>query len=224
MAASNIQIKYKAVKNISIRVKSNLEVVITAPLGTPKTKIEQIINLRRDWINKHLSKFAERQLDKERNSSSNDVLEYLGKSYPLKLVTANHESINLVDGVIMIMLKDIGNKEAQQDLIENWYYTQAYSVFAKLILELQPLVNKPVQHLSIKKMTTRWGSCNHHKGYINLNLELIKKPLIAIEYVILHELTHLIYPNHSAQFYAYIARFMPDWQERTKLLRNYSLD
>lgn len=224
MPAMNIQIKYKAVKNISIRIKSNLEIVLTAPIGTPTSRIEQIINERQDWIHKHLNKFQQQQSLQHHHPVDNNILAYLGDKYPIKLVQGDTEEISLADGVCTIALKDLQNAQCQQDLIEAWYYTQAYNVFAKLIVELQPLVNKPVHHLSIKKMTTRWGSCNHVKGYINLNLELIKKPLVAIEYVVLHELAHLIYPNHSAQFYAYIARFMPDWQERTKLLRNYNID
>ncbi len=63
-------------------------------------------------------------------------------------------------------------------------------------------------------MKSRWGSCNHTKGYINLNLKLIEKPTICIEYVVFHELAHLIYPNHSQKFYNYLTLYMPDWKVR----------
>ncbi len=87
-----------------------------------------------------------------------------------------------------------------------------------MIDDYQKIVQKEITKVRIKSMKTRWGSCNYTKGYINLNLELIKKPKCAIEYVIFHELTHLIYPNHSKQFYSYISKYMPDWQERNKKL------
>ena len=67
-------------------------------------------------------------------------------------------------------------------------------------------------------MKTRWGSCNPHKGYINLNLELIKNPKESIEYVVFHELSHLIHPNHSKEFYSYISAYMPDWKRRKEIL------
>ncbi len=69
-------------------------------------------------------------------------------------------------------------------------------------------------------MKTRWGSCNTQKGFINLNLELIKKTKICIEYVIFHELVHLIYPNHSKEFYKYLTLYMPDWEERKEKLED----
>lgn len=76
-----------------------------------------------------------------------------------------------------------------------------------------------ISRVSVKMMKTRWGSCNSKKGYINLSIRLIHKPLGAIEYVILHELTHLKFPHHQASFYAHIAGLMPDYKERERLLK-----
>lgn len=76
-----------------------------------------------------------------------------------------------------------------------------------------------ILRVSVKTMTTRWGSCNSKKGYINLSTRLIHKPLVAIEYVILHELTHLKFPHHQASFYAHIERLMPDFKARERLLK-----
>ena len=72
--------------------------------------------------------------------------------------------------------------------------------------------------ISIRGQKTRWGSCNPYKSYINLNIELIKKPKACIEYVVFHELAHLLYPNHSKQFYDYLTLYMPDWQKRKEIL------
>jgi len=69
-------------------------------------------------------------------------------------------------------------------------------------------------------MKTRWGSCNSQKGYINLNLELIKEPIRCIEYVVAHELAHLIHPNHSKEFYNYLSYLLPEWKELKKRLNN----
>ena len=99
---------------------------------------------------------------------------------------------------------------------DEFYYSEAKVVFNKIIRKYHPYINKPINKIRIKKMNTRWGSCNYKKGYINLNLYLIKKDIKFIEYVILHELTHLIYPNHSKDFYNFIKNIMPDYKDRIK--------
>ena len=78
-----------------------------------------------------------------------------------------------------------------------------------------------ISHLSIKKMTSRWGSCNPKKGYINLNLSLIKMPRRMIEYVALHEMIHFFHYNHDKKFYAMMSEKMPDWQSRERELREW---
>ena len=91
--------------------------------------------------------------------------------------------------------------------------------YKKVYFDFIPIFNKIVkQDIKIRQMKTRWGSCNPHKSYINLNIELIKKPKICIEYVFFHELVHLIYPNHSREFYNYLSLYMSDWSKRKEVL------
>ncbi len=85
--------------------------------------------------------------------------------------------------------------------------------FLLFILKMESKTGLFYTHLSIKNMKTRWGSCNHNKAYVNLNLKLIQKSLRAIEYVILHEISHLKFPNHSKEFYTFIEHFMSDFRQ-----------
>ena len=80
------------------------------------------------------------------------------------------------------------------------------------------IVKQDIKSVKIRQMKTRWGSCNPYKSYINLNIELIKKPKSCIEYVVFHELVHLLYPDHSKKFYDYLTLYMPDWQKRKEIL------
>ncbi|KAA6234061.1 M48 family metallopeptidase [Campylobacter sp. LR291e] len=89
-------------------------------------------------------------------------------------------------------------------------------IFSFYLKKYARLTNLNYTHLSIKTMKTRWGSCNHKKGYINLNIKLMQKSLKCIEYVILHELTHIKFPNHSKEFYAFIENFMPEYRQIEK--------
>lgn len=103
-------------------------------------------------------------------------------------------------------------------LLNEWYLLKSQNYFKKIIAKYSKLVNVEIQNIRIRQMKTRWGSCNSAKSYINLNTELIKKASNTIEYVIFHELAHLIHPNHSREFYNYLSTYMPDWKKRKERL------
>ncbi|MDA3053738.1 MULTISPECIES: M48 family metallopeptidase [unclassified Campylobacter] len=96
----------------------------------------------------------------------------------------------------------------------------ALNLYKDLIKLYLPFVQKSVNRLVVRDMKTRWGSCNSAKGYINLSLKLVEKDLRFIHYVVLHELTHLIYAHHRREFYDFIAGIMPDFKERINLVKN----
>ena len=102
--------------------------------------------------------------------------------------------------------------------LENYKKAFARCIYGHFIAKFAPAVNRKINRVVVRKMTTRWGSCNSRKGYINLSLNLIEKAPELIEYVVLHELTHLIYPHHQKSFYDFIAGLMPDFKSREKRL------
>ena len=102
--------------------------------------------------------------------------------------------------------------------LENYKKAFARRIYGHFIDKLAPAVNRKINRVVVRKMTTRWGSCNSRKGYINLSLNLIEKAPELVEYVVLHELTHLIYPHHQKSFYGFIAALMPDFRSREKRL------
>jgi predicted metal-dependent hydrolase len=166
----NLKIVKKNIKNLTIKITFDCEVLVSIPKYYPKFLIDNFINSKQEWIKNRIYKCKNY---------------YLGKKYNI-------------------------------DFSNEFYYSEAKILFNKLIKKYHPYINKPINKIRIKKMTTRWGSCNYKKGYINLNLYLIKKDIKFIEYVILHELTHLIYPNHSKDFYNFIRNIMPDYKDRIK--------
>ena len=102
--------------------------------------------------------------------------------------------------------------------LENYKKAFARRIYGHFIAKFAPAVNRKINRVVVRKMTTRWGSCNSRKGYINLSLNLIEKAPQLVEYVVLHELTHLIYPNHQKSFYGFIAQLMPDFKTREQRL------
>lgn len=139
---------------------------------------------------------------------------YLGKQYRLKLHESDVLSVKLAGGYINVCAKDTQNKKAIQRQLKTWYKQKAEQHFNQLFGELKPISKSFYSHeptLTYRWMNKRWGSCDK-RGKIHLNLELIKAPKKCIEYVIIHELCHLKYLNHSTSFYKLLEKTYPDWK------------
>ena len=149
---------------------------------------------------------------------SGEDFKYLGRSYRLKVVQSKEERVKLQCGYLELFVKDKGDIKRKENLIYEWYHEKATLYFFNILQELNKIVKQDIKSVKIRQMKTRWGSCNPYKSYINLNIELIKKPKSCIEYVVFHELAHLLYPNHSKKFYNYLTLYMPDWQKRKEIL------
>ena len=222
----NPTIIYKNVKHANIKIKPTKEVTLTVPYGLSIKAIEEILRAKAKWIQKHLNSFVATKKPRKKPPSKRLVeggnFRYLGKIYKLKIVQeaeGGGEYAKLSKGCFTLCVVNKSDHTKKEQLVHDWYRTKAKEHFARIIDKYSPIVGIPIQAVRIKTMTTRWGSCNTKKAYINLNLELIKQPKEAIEYVVFHELTHLIHPNHSKHFYGYIAQYMSDWEERRDKLR-----
>ncbi len=214
----SVQIIKKDVKQINIKVKPNCEVVLTAPQDTTDEHIDFVLQKRADWIAKKVDFFKKYQPAANKEYVSGENFVYLGRNYRLKVIESQNEGVKLQRGYLQVFVKDKNNLAKKQRLVKEWYLIKAEEHFQKAIDKYQPIVKEGITNIRIREMKTRWGSCNPVKGYINLNSKLIKKPTVCIEYVIFHELAHLVYPDHSRQFYNYLSLFMPDWKERKRKL------
>lgn len=213
----NIQIIKKDVKNITLKVKPSGEVILTAPKITSNEYIEFIVKKRAKWIEKKKEFFASFQVSEKEYISGEDF-KYLGRSYRLKVIESKKEGVKLQRGYLEIYVKNKNDLKRKQNLLYEWYYEKALLHYFNILQEFNKIVKQEIKDIKIRQMKTRWGSCNPCRSYINLNIELIKKPKICIEYVIFHELVHLIYPNHSREFYDYLSLYMSDWEKRKENL------
>lgn len=214
----NIQIIKKDIKNIILKVKPSCEVILTIPITTDDEYINYILKKRKDWIDKKLEFFKSNNKPQIKEYVSGESFEYLGKRYRLKVIEADEEQVKLQRGYIKIYIKNKNNFRKKEKLLNDWYMLKAKKYFEKIINQYSHIINREIKIIRIRQMKTRWGSCNPSKGYINLNSELIKKPKDCIEYVVFHELAHLIHPNHSRSFYNYLDTYMPDWRIRKDIL------
>ncbi|WP_149707463.1 M48 family metallopeptidase [Campylobacter concisus] len=215
--SNEVKIIKKEVKNITLKVRPNGEVILTAPKTASDEHIKFIIKKRAKWIVQKRAFFSSFKTSKKEYVSGEDF-KYLGRSYRLKVVQSKEERVKLQMGYLELFVKDKSDLEQKENLVYEWYHEKATLYFFNILQEFNKIVKQDIKSVKIRQMKTRWGSCNSYKSYINLNIELIKKPKACIEYVIFHELAHLLYPNHSKKFYNYLTLYMPDWQKRKEIL------
>ena len=214
-----IQIYKKKVKNVTLKVKRDGTVHLTVPEAATDDYIEKVIANKKEWIETQLNHFDENyEKPKIKEMVSGESFKYLGKNYRLKVIEAEEEGVRLYRGYIEIYIKDKGNLNRKEELLKKWYMDKAKKKFAELVHQYEEVVKEDIKSIRVLTMKTRWGSCNVGSRNINLNLELIKKPRYCIEYVILHELAHLKYPNHSKAFWEYMSVHMPNWKWRKNKL------
>lgn len=216
----DFQIEYSDRKTLGITVTPDMDVLVKAPNDSTISKIEEKLKKKAPWIIKQQSFFlAYHPKTTERKYISGETHLYLGRQYLLKVEENEKESVKLKGKFIEVKTPD---KSRVKQLLNNWYLEHARSKFHATAL---PLIEKFKKYkvepssIVLREMPTRWGSCTP-KGKIILNPELIKAPKDCIEYVIVHELCHLIHHDHTQKFMDLQTKEMKDWEKwKTKLER-----
>lgn len=213
--ALNTRVKGK----ILIKINRDLQVVASAPKYVSNKAVIEAVRERLDWIQEQLKKISEQiPLQTPKQFCDGELHPYLGIDYPIRIIKSSQNKVTLTDNTIEIHSK---NTEADkiQSLLDAWYKAEAKSIFdariSLLRIKTYWVTRQPT--LSVRTMKSHWGSCSS-SGCIRLNTQLIKTPLVCIDYVILHELCHLAEMNHSQKFYRLLDQVMPEWREVKKEL------
>lgn len=216
----------KSVKNLHLSVlPPDGWVRITAPQNMNDDAIRTLIALRLPWIKKQQAKFSGQQRQTKRDYVGGESHYFLGKRYKLEVVYKDEPSKVTMKGKSKIVLqcRPKATTKKRQEIMANWYREELHSVVDELITKWQKKVGVKVSSWNIKQMKTRWGTCNHEKAKILLNLELAKKPIACIEYVVVHELVHLIEKKHSEKFVALVAKYISKWKSLKDELNRFTL-
>ncbi len=208
-------IEYSDRKTLSIEVYPSLDVNVIAPFNATAEEIEKKIIKRASWIVKQ-RKYFESFLPRipEREYVSGETHLYLGRKYVLKVNNGLAETVKLKAGNIIITTNNT-NPSTTKRLLGSWYYKHSQKRFNIILQEAFSKFNSynlEFPEFEIKRMKNRWGSCTP-AGKIIINPEIIKAPSKSIEYVIIHEVCHLIHPNHSKEFFQLLEEKMPDWEK-----------
>lgn len=215
-------IQRKRVKNINIRIRDR-KIYISANNKVTKEYIENILISKWNWIVKGLRREPNIYLKENQIIQDKEIL-YLGKHYKVNILNSNEDKIEL-DEDFNIYMKKIEDIKKLQNLVENWYSDRLDTVFRdslKRNIELIKDYTNIVPKLKYRKMKSRWGSCTMPTGIITLNKNLVKAPIECIDYVMVHELVHLVYQNHSKDFYDLLEELLPNWKEYRDRLNNGS--
>jgi predicted metal-dependent hydrolase len=210
----NVDVVLKDIKNVHLSVQPPLgKVRIAAPNRMDLETIRMFAISKLGWIKKHQTKMIRQERESLKDYKTRESHYFLGKRYLLKVVEGNHKSsVMLNHSNIVLNVRKNASKEQRQVLLQEWYRTQLKEISLKMIRKWEKKMNVAVGDVRVRKMKTRWGSCNHKSKKIHLNLELAKKPLQCLEYIIVHEMVHLIERKHGERFLAYMNKFLPSWK------------
>lgn len=221
----SVQIIRKNIKNVHLKVFRSLEVVLSVPIAVPSDWIDSFLENHVEWINDQITKYKKasgyNNLSSIKSGSSTQLL---GKDVRIYKEASLDNRVELDEKKVCIFLKDILDEDLAQRLFDEWWRNKAIEIFQSEMEKLYQKIFKKYgldqPHILVRKMKTLWGSCTPNKNKITLNEYLLKADIRCIQYVILHELAHLLYPNHSKEFYDFLTIHMPDWKERKKQLDN----
>jgi predicted metal-dependent hydrolase len=220
------QLSYIDRETLAIHVHPDLSVTIEAPLGSEFSEIEKRLQKRASWILRQQRNFRRYSFDiPPRKYVSGETHRYLGKQYQLKVSLSEDEKENVkMDREhILVGVRDKSDPERAKKLLIGWYRQRAYEIFRERVEIWFPRFERyGIKHpdVIVRQMRSQWGSCSI-KGKMNLNLKLVMVPRQFIDYVIVHELCHLIEHNHGSAFYALMSKIMPDWEEKRESLNRF---
>lgn len=212
------RLNMKDIKNLHISINPPTgEVRVSAPLAFDKTKIEATLLRRMSWIRRQILAFETQHRQSSRRAVSGEDYYLRGKRYQLEVQDgASRGEILLKGGKIILAISSQTSEHSRVAFLDRWYRRELISDLKVLIPKLEQKTGIEIGGWSVRKMKTRWGTCQTERRHITINSELIKKDPSCLEYIVIHELIHLLESSHNANFIILLDQHLPNW----KSLRN----
>ena len=221
-----MQVVRKAIKNLHLSVcPPDGHVRLAVPLHMTDDNVRLAVITRLSWIKKQQANFQAQPRQSEREIVTGESHYVFGKRYRLEVIErrGRHEVIIKNNSTLQLFVNPSTSTQPRALVLTEWYRQQLKARIPDLLTHWEPLVGRQVSDWGIKKMKTKWGSCNISQRRIWLNLELAKKPIECLEYVMVHELVHLLERHHSDRFKAYMDKYLPQWQRCRDILKREPL-
>ena len=220
-----VDVVKKDIKNIHLSVHPPTgRVRISAPLRLSTDTIRVFAIDKLGWIKQHQHKVVNQDRETPREFLDRESHYVWGKRYLLKIIEADAKpEVDLKHRHIVLKIRSGSDHSKKQAMLDDWYRGQVKAVIVPLIEKWQRLMNVKAEKCFVQRMKTRWGTCNALAKSVRFNSELAKKPIECLEYIVVHELAHLLEPTHNRKFVKAMDYFMPDWQHRKQLLNSLPL-
>lgn len=210
-----IDVTRKDIKNVHLSVHPpEGHVTLTAPLNTRLEVVRAYVISKLSWIRLQQDKLAKQSREKPREFVKRESHYLWGRRYLLNVtVTEKKPSVTIDHKRIHLNIKSGSDKNKKAEILYDWQKSLLHQFIKEVIPKWEKILGVKVKAYFVQRMKTKWGSCNHKSQNIRLNTELVKKPKDLVEYVIVHEMVHLIVPTHNDHFLALMNKYYPNWRE-----------
>ena len=214
VAGLQVDVLRKNVKNLNLRVyPAEKQVRISVPRRISDNEVVRFIEAKMPWIRKHLANYKTKPKRPALKYVSGEKHLVWGKEYELSVFEKEEASQVLIeDDSLILQIRPGSDKAKRASVLTEWYRSELKKVIPQMIENWEPQMGVAVAEFGVKKMKTRWGTCNIRARRIWLNLELAKKRPELLEYVVIHEMVHLLERLHSKRFYGFMSKFLPEWK------------
>ena len=205
-------IRTKRKKTVSVQVRDG-DVLVLVPRFLANVRIEELVNQKSRWIREKMRLQRESTPVKPKEYVSGECFTYLGRQYRLKLVNGKPGSVKLKNGRLVITLPDGAiSPDKLKDALSHWYRSHAEQILREKVERYARIIRVRPASMTIKSFKSRWGSCSD-QGHIQFNWKIIIAPHRVVDYVVVHELCHLIEPNHSPRYWKLVEQVFPEYKE-----------
>ncbi len=216
----SIEVKRKKIRSLRLTIHPPGSVRISVPLRAREEYIRRFVISKMEWIRRTQKKFASYPTPIKHEYLSGETHMLWGEPRVLRIV---HEALPNDDHSVTIRVPHGASKTMRKQKLQAWYRKEMAAIVPPLIQKWEAIIDVSITRWTSRQMKTRWGSCNIRARRITLNLELAKMPKACLEYIIVHELVHLLERYHNKRFYSFMDRFMPEWRDYRTLLHRHSI-
>ena len=214
-----VEVKFKPIKNLHLSVHPpHGKITVSSPEYFDLEKVKVYLTTKIAWIKREQKKIASQEREGEKLLITRESHQFLGKRYLLKIVASKSNKIVLKHSSIELHTKLDASADARKKVLYAWYRNELRKQVSILVLKYAAQMNLPVPEFGIRIMKTKWGSCTTEHKKLWFNIELAKKPMECIEYIVVHEMVHLVERNHNKNFIILMDRFLPSWRTQKRVL------
>lgn len=220
-----VEVTRKAVKHVHLSVLPPAgKVRVTAPQSMPLDTIRLFLVSKLSWIRSQQRKHQSQDRETPREFLNKESHYVWGQRYLLEVVHADAAPrVSLTPRKLLLQVRPGADQARCEEVLDAWYRQQVRDALPALLAKWEPLLKVKAKRVFVQRMKTKWGGCTPESGYIRLNTDLAKKPTEALEYIVVHELVHLLEPTHNDRFVALMDHYLPNWQHLRKQLNRLPL-